>query len=231
MAAAGSKGEGDVLLDAAGESEDRAGPAVPRGSSWGEGCLDTPACRSWLRSDRKGVPQAGASSQEQRVVEQGRIRPGQSTPPAQGNRISAALLAMCVGPRVSRKHGQRGVSGHPPPAPGGAWFGQPALWRGKGQREREKPQSCEGVLPTTGAAVSRTAPPMHLGLSLLCFSQSLSASLPVPASVSFSGCTAHQSFLVLCQHCPAPHHLLSVLSIPLLFWLHTCYYFFLPYYL
>ncbi|XP_009892389.1 PREDICTED: neural-cadherin-like [Charadrius vociferus] len=46
----------------ASEAEDGAGPAVRRGSSCDGGCLGTPAGGSWLRSESKGVPQAGASS-------------------------------------------------------------------------------------------------------------------------------------------------------------------------
>ena len=64
--AAGGDGLG-AALGAAVEAQDGASPAVPRGSSWGGGCLGMPACRSWLRSETKGVPQAAASSKKQPV--------------------------------------------------------------------------------------------------------------------------------------------------------------------
>jgi len=58
-------GLGQGVKKAAGE--DGAGPAVPRGSGWGGGCPGTTACRSWLRSEVKGVRQVAASGKKQPV--------------------------------------------------------------------------------------------------------------------------------------------------------------------
>ena len=135
-------------------AEEGAGPAVPRGSTWGGGCLGMPACGSWLRSERKGLPQAAASSKEQPVPAAGKD-PSQPSPAERTTGTWCRELGAPMGrtrepPCLWEASWERSIG-----APGRAR--QPALWRRKGQGPREKPRGAEGLPAVAGAAVSRAS--------------------------------------------------------------------------
>jgi len=86
---------------------------VPRGSVWGGGCPGMPACRSWLRSEMKGVWQAAASSKKQPVpmVRKDCSQPSltECTSSTQLGELPASVGCMCELPCIQEASWERSI--------------------------------------------------------------------------------------------------------------------------